>query len=409
MMKNNSACAKRKNTENLFLAILKMVVLEEDSRSFSEKIVSLVSSGIDWDYFLLLCLYHRVENLIYLGLKDCFANLPVDLVLKLKGYWLQSESMNQNNLVFLKEALADFRNLGVRVMPLKGLILAQMLYSKSNARGLLCDLDVLVPSSSRLQAEEGLRNKGYEIEGDTEPEGFQWQKDAIRIKDGLCIDLHWNLSRQWKDQAVLDQMWADGHEEDLGGISYLSLSLEDTLIYLCVHLADGDGFQLLIHICDIARFIHIFRDKINFNRLLDKARLYHLTNSLYYGFLLSQRIMEVPVKEGILSRLRPGIFKRIVMHPFVRRENLFNETFTRKLIHRYLGFFIFDILEAKKPGDYLRLLSLIISGPKKEDKFSPVNFSHRLFRPFNWLIHECFKCKANPKIDKAAGAINNAH
>ncbi|MDP3142789.1 MAG: nucleotidyltransferase family protein, partial [Candidatus Omnitrophota bacterium] len=192
-MKNNSVCAKRKNTENLFLAILKMVVLEKESRSFSKKIASSVSAGIDWDYFLLLCLYHRVESLTYLGLKDYFANLPVDLVLKLKGYWLQSESINQNNLAFLKEVLADFRNLGVRVIPLKGLILAQMLYSKSNARGLLCDLDVLVPSSLRLKAEEGLRNKGYEVKGDTEPEGFQWQKDAVRIKDGLYIDLHWNL------------------------------------------------------------------------------------------------------------------------------------------------------------------------------------------------------------------------
>ncbi|MDP3012780.1 MAG: nucleotidyltransferase family protein, partial [Candidatus Subteraquimicrobiales bacterium] len=383
--------------ERLFLAVLERIILDKDS---GEEIISCLDAGINWEHFWLLVLYHRVENLIYLGLKDYFAFLPAEAVLRLKGYWLQSQGINQKNLISLKEVLLDFYNLGIKVIPLKGLILSQGLYGDINCRGIPADFDCLVDASSRFATEDKLRGQGYEVKKDIEPEGLQWQKDAIRIKDGVDVDLHWNLSRSWKDQAVLDRMWADARQQNLAGINYLSLSLEDLLIYLSVHLADGDGFVQLIHVCDIARFIHIFQDKIDFSELLDKARRYNLTNSLYYGLLLAKGIISAPVRGDVLLKLKPGLLKRMAIAPFVRRQNFFAETFTRKFVGKYFSFFLFDFIEAKRIKDYLRLLRFMLFGPGKEDEFSPVSFIKRLFRPFNWLIRQFIKPKTNFKATR---------
>lgn len=384
---------KKKNTQDLFLTILKTITTADESGGYGRQISAGLSRGADWDYFILLSLYHRVENLIYKGLEGYFSNIPADTVLKLKGYWLQSNTINQRKLTAIKEVLAEFNKLGIEFILIKGLFLSRALYGDINLRGLVCDLDVFVRSQLRFQIEDQLKKQGYVVEEDEEPEGFQWQKDIFREKDNFCIDLHWNLSRHWQRDAVLEEMWKDAHEEYLEGIPYLSLSLEDTLIYLSVHLADGDGYRQLIHICDIARFIHIFKNKIDFEKLLDKARRYHLTNSLYYGLWLSHQNFGSEIGDGILKALKPGLFKRMLVYPFVRRKNYFAETIIRKLVRRYFNFFLFDLVEAKGIKGYLRLIRLILFTPQKSGKLSLSQFTKRLLRPFNWLISEWLKEK----------------
>jgi len=401
-MKDNLSRSRIKNTQDLFLPILKRVILEQKDKDLPGEVFGLRFDGIDWDYLLFLSLYHRVENLIYTGLKDCFSELPSIIVMKLKGLWRQSQERNQLELRVAKEVLADFSNIGFKVIPVKGLILSQLLYGDINCRSILCDLDVLVLKSSRLEIEEGFKKIGYAVGEDEEPEGFQWQKDIFRAKDNFCIDLHWNLSRHWQRDAALEEMWKDAHEEYLEGIPYLSLSLEDTLIYLSVHLADGDGYRQLIHICDIARFIHIFKKEINWNKLVDKARRYNLTSSLYYGLFLPKKILGCPLNDTILRELKPGILKRMLVYSFIGENNFFVETFIRKFVREYFNFFLFDFIEAKGIKGYLRLMRLMLFMPKKDGKLSLSQPAKRVMGLFNWTLSEWLKERNKIPLHKVA-------
>jgi len=278
-----------------------------------------------------------------------------------------------------------------------------MLYSDINYRGTVCDLDVLVEENCHNSAEDLLRENGYDVEGRTEPAEFQWQKETVIKGDVFGVDLHWNLSRHWQDKKVLEEMFRDARQEYLEGIPYLSLSLEDELIYLSVHLATGNGYRSLLLVADIARFIRISHDKINAEKLLDKARRFHLSNSLYYGLWLAGRFFDCEIRKGLMLKISPSFLKRLLVYPFVRRKNFFAQTFTNRLVENYLSFFLFDLVEAKGLKDYTRLFRLMLFPRSRESKLSFGRFAKIIFAPFHWLDRGTFKGCRDVRAEKISG------
>jgi len=375
--------SKLKDTEKLFLAILKKKICERDG---VQEIISGLGLEIDWELFLQLAVYHRVENLILEGLKDYFNELPSAIVLRLKGYCLQDEVINLKGLAAAKEILKDLNDMSIEAIPLKGILLSHLLYGDINSRGAFVELDLLVPYGQRKGIEKKLEGNGFTIDQDTEPEGFQWQKNAWRWKDNFCIDLHWNLSRHWKNMAAIEEVWRDSREYYWEGIPVLNLSWEDTLLFLSLHLVNSDNFRQLIYIGDIARFIQVFENEINWAKLVDKARRYKLTNSLYYALLMPERLLSMHPPAGILDQIKPSTMKGILIYPFIRRENYFAHTFVRKLVDRYFSFFLFDLMEARTLRDYLKVMRFMIFSPRRQAGLSFLGFIKRLFSPLPWLI-----------------------
>lgn len=180
-----------------------------------------------------------------------------------RDYAVQSASFSFHALKALEQILQKFETENIEVLVLKGPALSQLLYSDVTARP-FGDLDLLVPPTLALQAQEALREIGfvraYPADWTTGQDhalvAFGKAANFIRPRDGLQIDLHWRQFSQWIAwEPPFEQLWLRRHFIDIPGFcSCYTLGPNDLLIFLCLHLGQ-DGWGKLKSIWDIYRFL----------------------------------------------------------------------------------------------------------------------------------------------------------
>ena len=150
----------------------------------------------------------------------------------------------KSNLKWLQEwcrILATFEAAGVPVISFKGPALALLAYPNLALRE-FGDLDLLVRPADVFRARNVLAGEGYELRfssgGDTDAallrSGNQ-QTDLVNGR-GMLIDLHWGLLHEmFSFQLPVDELFESAQAEYREGLSFLSLSPEHLLLYLCAH------------------------------------------------------------------------------------------------------------------------------------------------------------------------------
>lgn len=134
---------------------------------------------------------------------------------------------------------------GIRVIPLKGVALAESLYGDRTLR-VCADLDVLVPRESVAKACEMLLDAGYHHH-DGEPADYR-QADLFlnsniahalaRQADGITylLELHWDLAWRWaKAGHAADDLWAGARPGVVFGVSAYRSSPEWEFLFLVIH------------------------------------------------------------------------------------------------------------------------------------------------------------------------------
>lgn len=158
----------------------------------------------------------------------------------------------------LASLMQAFQEKGLRVISMKGPILAMELYGNPALR-YSRDLDLLVSEEEFGAACALLEGLGYE------PEVTIWNKTPLRRKriekrgedmhrcyhkDDICIELHWRLS--FRMDESFQELWARRQMKMLMGSPIPCLGEGDELPYLVCHAA-GHGFFRLRWLLDVHR------------------------------------------------------------------------------------------------------------------------------------------------------------
>jgi putative nucleotidyltransferase-like protein len=143
--------------------------------------------------------------------------------------------------------LTMFHGARLRVIPLKGVALAQSLYGDATLR-VCSDLDVLVPRDAVAESLRLLLANGYahaekhqvepaEVDRllDSNMEyGFRGRTAGFEY----LLELHWDIAWRWRaDTGMVDALWADARPGTIFGVDTWTLSPEWELLYLAVHAA----------------------------------------------------------------------------------------------------------------------------------------------------------------------------
>lgn len=157
---------------------------------------------------------------------------------------------------------------GIRSMPLKGPVLARMLFGDS-ARRQYGDLDVMVQPDQLDDALAALRGAGYE--GKLPPRTaarsarFNWYEElSLRhARSGIDLDLHWSFTprhylARMDDRAV----WARAERVEFLGRNVEVPAPADYLEYLCLHGARHE-WSRLGWLADVAAFRARFGSRID--------------------------------------------------------------------------------------------------------------------------------------------------
>jgi len=220
--------------------------------------LELLATPLHWDSLWQRAEEHQVLPLIYRSLRALeFQCVPNKEQAKLKAAFRVNAVRNMLLAAELMRVLRLLGEAGIRVLPLKGVTLGELLYGDPAFR--VCyDIDILVSASEALRARRLLLAQGY-----TSPftEDFfvnhQFHTSAdcpLQARRGdlsYFLELHWTLlQHSSKDAEAMHDLWSQARPRDFFGIQAYSPSSEWEFLYLAGHAA-YHKWQTLKWVADI--------------------------------------------------------------------------------------------------------------------------------------------------------------
>jgi hypothetical protein len=265
----------------------------------------------DWKSFLRQINSHRLAPLFYAMVEGRAGALgiPADIVEKLRAAYLNNSARNMLTYQELKRVLLAFEEDGIPVIALKGAHLAELVYKNIAARP-MSDLDILIHEEDLERADRillRLRFLREERHPHPAPEANELHYNATN--SNVRLDVHWRLlPSTYPFRIDIDSLWRHSRESSLVGVPVLTLSPEDLLLHICVHLSVHLFCSGLRNLCDISAILRLSGETLNWPRFREQSRSWGGGNCVYLVLLLASRLLYVGIPEDVLRVLRPSRF-----------------------------------------------------------------------------------------------------
>lgn len=249
--------------------------------------LSLLPTGTkEWQALVKAALYHRVgpiflQNLRDAGRLDLNIGAPLDL---LKRHVKLTQAQNLALAVAAEQIGRVFQENSVDLFFLKGIALRQTSYSSYIART-MSDIDLLVRSVDRDQAEKLLVEIGFERDADNH--ASLWEANCVsgalkeipffkpNAGEPIRVDLHWGLVKGHRSEEITEaRIWAGKQPFELRGRKLFGLAPAMALIHLCLHLHKNLvlGQGRLIWFADLVATIEWFGDELPWQEIEEIAK-----------------------------------------------------------------------------------------------------------------------------------------
>ena len=220
--------------------------------------LKLLVGPVRWDAFLHRTEEHQVLPLIYRSLRALeFPGVPSEVQANVKEAFRLNAVRNMLFAAELERLLRILEEAGVRVIPLKGVTLADSLYGDPAMRA-CSDIDILIPAGDALRVRLLILAQGYTSpfsEDFFAKHQFHTSADCplLAERGGLSyfLELHWTLlQHSSKDSEAMRDLWQEALPHTFFGVEAHDLTPEWNFIYLAYHAA-YHKWQTLKWIADI--------------------------------------------------------------------------------------------------------------------------------------------------------------
>lgn len=242
----------------------------------------------DWNQLLALAKSHGVLPLFY---KRFPGQLPPLYAKHYRESWANSHSLSRE----FEAILGLFARGGVEILPLKGPVLAQLLYGDVALRP-SDDLDLLVRPEDFPRAEALLIEAGFE------PTGFADDYHRDFHRNGVFVELHFGIASPSAPQFDLSGAWKRARSVDFRGHSVRFFSPVDLVLYLALH-GLKHRFARLIWVVDVAYAVRAL-DRSEASRLLEQASARQLRNILLTSCEIARLTFSIELPPAIAQALR---------------------------------------------------------------------------------------------------------
>lgn len=243
------------------------------------------------EHFLSEVIFHKIANAKV---------LPNEIYEKWKRQSIICRVASVRHLSQIEDIVQLFTKSGIECILLKGLVMKDF-YPLPELRA-MSDADILVKESDLDKATEILIDNGFYQNGITT------HHRVMEKKGYKHIELHWTItnSRIIESGEMIDKsIWDEKREILLGKEKTYSLSLEDQVIHLALHMGahfSSIGFGLK-QLFDLAILIDRKNNDIDWNIVEEKIKATGKNNFIRVIFLLCNYLFEVkvPIKLKELS------------------------------------------------------------------------------------------------------------
>ena len=259
-----------------------------------------------WDALADAADYHGLAPILYRTVNSaCPELVPENVAGRLRNCYRDSAKRNLILTARLLALLDAFEAAGIAVVPLKGPVLAESLYSDPVLRP-FSDLDLLVrrqdvPAAVRLLTGEGY-SLGAHLARLPLPTLLSLHCELLFRQEYMPqVDLQWETALpDYPFRFDVEILWRSLTRTSIAGREVLSLSPESQFLFLCVH-GTKHMWSRLQWLGDVARLTCAQPDWV---RIFDLATEAGCVRPLLLGLLLAHEVLAAPVPEAILERAR---------------------------------------------------------------------------------------------------------
>jgi hypothetical protein len=268
----------------------------------AERARALVRDGIDWAVLVDIARTQRLIPLIYGSLRStCPTAVPSAVLDGMRDHC--GTTLRQNLLLSteLLELLRLFEDAGVRMIPIKGPLLAMAVYGTLEVRP-FNDLDLLVSEADVPAACELLLSRGY-VAGWSDSD---WERKFEHRDRGIYIDLHHRLApSHFPAPASFEVMWQDRRPVRFLNTTVLAMAPEHLLLCLGVDLARDCLHRKprMLQICDVAELSRA-HPQLDWERVRALARAAGGERILLLALELARGLLGAELPQGSLGALR---------------------------------------------------------------------------------------------------------
>lgn len=274
------------------------------ARSAGAEEMRRLAGGVgDWASLLQMGMDHRVLPMLYLRLGD-MGVVPPAVQERLRAEYERNVFHSLANAAELIAVLKALEEEGIRAMPFKGVVLAASIYSDLTARS-AGDVDVLIDFKDLKRAAAVLVRRGFELNtvvgvNGILADGYEYEYHFDRQTDGMVVELCWTMQLgRFMRKLGIDCAWPGRRTTMLAGAEVMDMSVEMTLLMLCVH-GSKHVWSRLIWTCDVAQLL-ASSPGLDWDEVTREAKRLGLRRCLAVGLMLVHRVAGAKVPEELLS------------------------------------------------------------------------------------------------------------
>ena len=217
------------------------------------------------------------------------------------------------NTLILSEAewlLTNLQNAGIAAAGLKGIYLLENVYGDIGART-MNDIDLLVKKSDLAACLQVLLGSGCQHTSyfNLEDENIDTKHvPPMKTPGGVLLEIHWTLLEEDEPFSIdAAALWERVMPVKIANVDALALGVEDLILHLCMHLSYQHYLQLgLRGLLDVAMVIHKFREKIDWQALVNLAKSWGIERVTALTLKLVETQLNIPVPPEVIDSLLPG-------------------------------------------------------------------------------------------------------
>lgn len=264
------------------------------------RIENALQRGVDWSRFLQAAVHHRVVPLAGRAITARLGDsIPERVEKELAARSLAIARRNLYLTARLSHLASQLEAEGVRVIAYKGPVSAALVYGNLSLRQ-FGDLDILVDEREYVRTCALLQMLGYRMSKD-----WGWECSFDNEAQSVRVDLHRNVvPDQFSVRLDFNGLWQRRQCVPIAGGNVQTLSLEDTLIVLCIQLAKdawGESALRLSKVCDIAEMLR-GRSDIDWSRLMAQANDLGCRRIVEVSLSVAERLLgPLTIKNGVIG------------------------------------------------------------------------------------------------------------
>jgi hypothetical protein len=257
--------------------------------------------SIDWDRLVSLAETQRILPLLAPYLAEDKQETLNTRLRALAARWIEQFGTFRTLAQELNTAKIPF-------LTFKGVALAFTVYPSPEER-IFSDIDLLVRPNDLFQVEEILTSLGFEpaeIRSDSQRSAeltFSDSREYIHRESCVSVDLHWRMFKRFYGYNLQpEELFSRAVPIEAEGVSFLTLSPEDHLLFLLLH-GSKHLWSKLGWIVDIGLLLQ-HSPNLEIRSCLQMADLFKVRRTVLLGLALTHRITDVELPEETLNEIK---------------------------------------------------------------------------------------------------------